>query len=887
MARQNVALMAFNRGLASELAVARVDMEKAELLATEFNNWIPRVLGPMSLRPGLEAKYVSNNDGTKSVLFPFTYAIGDSRIIEIDATGAVYFSDGSSYISTTGYATYTIANSDFMLTTDWTDADELGATSTVVGDGYLRLTGTGAAYAIREQAVATTAGVMHTILLNVNYGTCSIIIGSASGAEDVLADVTLRPGAHALTFIPTGATSYIRLRSKEPYTARITTALAMPAGSLISMAAGFVEADLANIRLTQSGDVLFVACEGKHPLRIERRAYDSWSVVQYRSETGPFLSVNATDTRISASATTGSVTLTASRAVFTSDMVDGLIKLASYGQLIQTTMAANGDASGYIRVSGTGTQRAFTYDAQGAFVGNVDLQRSVGDIGAWTTVTASIAHNTPTALTDGFDNQIIYYRLWCSNAPNAAFTGYLSHAGGSKTGVCRISAVASSTSATADVVTPLGNTTATDVWSEGAWSAKRGFPSAVALHEGRLWWAGKDKLWASVVDDYVNFDEDYVGDAGPISRSIGVGPVDTIRWLASAQGLVVGAQAAEWVVRSTALGEPITPTNFNLRADSTRGSAAVQGIAVDHNLIFVERTSTRVMALSPSPSGSGYQGVDLAALYPEAGATGVVRTAVQRTPDTRIHFVKTDGTVAICTLDPVEDVRCWTTLSTDGVIEDVVVLPHTAAEDEVYYLVARTRGALTYRYVEKLAQQSECVGGLLNKQADHFVTYSGAATTTVAFGAEWNNASVIVWADGEDLGAFTVDALGDVTLPSAKSNIVVGLPYTATWQSMKLAHAAQGGTALVQPKRVDHLGLILKDTHYQGLEYGSDFTNMDNLPLIERGTSAAGVHATYDADSVEVNGTISTDSRLCLRATAPRPCTVLAVVMSLTTHDKL
>jgi hypothetical protein len=50
-------------------------------------------------------------------------------------------------------------------------------------------------------------------------------------------------------------------------------------------------------------------------------------------------------------------------------------------------------------------------------------------------------------------------------------------------------------------------------------------------------------------------------------------------------------------------------------------------------------------------------------------------------------------------------------------------------------------------------------------------------------------------------------------------NAVVGLPYTGEFQSAKLAYAAALGTALNQKKRIDHIGLVLTDTHYQGLEY--------------------------------------------------------------------
>jgi hypothetical protein len=35
------------------------------------------------------------------------------------------------------------------------------------------------------------------------------------------------------------------------------------------------------------------------------------------------------------------------------------------------------------------------------------------------------------------------------------------------------------------VITDLGGTAATDVWAEGEWSDYRGWPTAVAFHEGR------------------------------------------------------------------------------------------------------------------------------------------------------------------------------------------------------------------------------------------------------------------------------------------------------------------------------------------------------------------------------------------------------------------
>jgi hypothetical protein len=113
--------------------------------------------------------------------------------------------------------------------------------------------------------------------------------------------------------------------------------------------------------------------------------------------------------------------------------------------------------------------------------------------------------------------------------------------------------------------------------------------------------------------------------------------------------------------------------------------------------------------------------------------------------------------------------------------------------------------------------------------------------------------------------------------------------WNASFISTKLAYAAQGGSALGQRKRVDHLGLILRNTHYQGLQYGDSATTLDDLPLVEaeQVTPADTVWSTYDQDSVEFNGTYDTDARIHLQANAPRPCTVLAIVVGMNTNEKL
>ncbi len=367
---------------------------------------------------------------------------------------------------------------------------------------------------------------------------------------------------------------------------------------------------------------------------------------------------------------------------------------------------------------------------------------------------------------------------------------------------------------------------------------------------------------------------------------------------------------------------------------------------IDNSGIFVRLNRLFELAYAETYSlTSDYGGTDLTILAPEIGNNNFTRIDVQRYPDTRIHCVRDDGKVAVMIFDRSEDVKCWITVETDGEIEDVIVLPALEGdmEDRVYYTVKRMVNGSPVRFLERWAFENECSYGTtvydstsatvldadypdgtvvtlrdvngtkiglnltvsdkqvtlasavsyatitpsLYKLSDSHVVYSGVATTTFT-AAHLPYAEVVIWGDGIDLGTFTLSASGTVTIPSVET-YCGGLYYRSRYKSTKLAYAAQGGTALTQVKRVNNLGVILASTHIGGLQYGMDFDNMDDLPLVEDGQTMSTdfIYPSYDKKSFEFPGDFDTDSRLCLQSASPRPCTVLAAVVGLETNERL
>jgi hypothetical protein len=883
-------LLAFNRGMVSRLALARIDIKRMALSAEEQTNWMPRVMGSMMLRPGLE--YVATTkDDDPAVLIPFVFSTDDTAVIELTPSYMrVLINDVAinwPSVSTTLTNSYPFVGSGATIT-DWTDNDESGGVSVLLGSS-MSLTGNGTAAAIRTHIATTVSAndqpVLHCLKVIVAYGRAKVRIGTSAGGAEIMADTVIRSGYHMLGFTPGASPIYVQFSNSDKEVAIITSARIEPAGDMAIVTPWSTEADLQSLRYDQSGDVIFVASADDRTMRIERQGDNQWSCVEFFPLDGPFMPENLTSTTVTPSAITGLITLTASRPIFTSGNAGGLFKIDSNGQQVTTSITSIAETwTQPIRVTGIDNGRLFSIILTGFGTGTIWLQRSVGEPGDWVDV-ASYTGNTTTTYDDTLDNQIIYYRIGCkaSGWGSGTLVANLFYAAGSITGICRITGYTSSTVVSANVLDDLGSTSASTKWSEGSWSPRRGYPTSVCIYDGRLWLAGKDYVYGSVSDAYESFDQNVEGDSGPIIRSIGSGPVDSINWLLPVSNLILGAEGSELLARASQTDEPLTPTAFSLKPISTQGSTSVRALRVDTSGVFVHRNRSRVYELAYDGGIFNYTTNELTAIIPEIGGTGIVRAAVQRQPDTRLHFVRDDGKVAVLVFDKTENVTCWILVETDGEVEDVIVLPDVE-EDLVYYVVKRTIDNATKRFIERWAMESEAQGGTTNKLADCLVTYSGASTTTITTLGNLESKDVCVWGNGKDLGTYTVES-GTITLTEAVTLAYIGLPYEARFKSSKLAlmFAHRGNdTPLNQRSKIDHLGLVLADTHAQGIQYGPDFNTLDDLPQMEgyEQVDPDSIWDEYNAETFEFNGEWTTDSRVCLRAASPRPVTVLAAIIN-------
>src|SRR4051812_27384779 len=125
MGFENVALVAFNRGLVSRLALARTDVKRVAMSSDLMVNWMSRVLGSMMLRPGLG--YLDAIPAAPRII-PFIFATDDTALLEFtDEALRVWVDDD---LITRVAVSGAISNGDFdSALTDWTDDDESGGVS--------------------------------------------------------------------------------------------------------------------------------------------------------------------------------------------------------------------------------------------------------------------------------------------------------------------------------------------------------------------------------------------------------------------------------------------------------------------------------------------------------------------------------------------------------------------------------------------------------------------------------------------------------------------------------------------------------------------------------------------------------------------------------------
>lgn len=529
------------------------------------------------------------------------------------------------------------------------------------------------------------------------------------------------------------------------------------------------------IRYVQTGDVVYLVHPDVPPHKLSRLGPTNWTLAAVDFMPPPFRSQNTTTTTIYASASTGSVTLTASAAVFTSVMVGEYVYLGEKN--VRDTK--QWEAGKVIALNDIRRYNGKNYQAlNGATTGGTPPTHSSG------------------AAYDG-DAGV----QWQFLDP-----GY---------GWAKITAFTSSTVVTATVVSRLPSgavlvANATTRWALQAWGNSAGFfPSAVTFFRERLVLSAGSTVWFSVTGDFENFafeiDGAITADAG-FDRVIASDRTNSIRWLSPGNVLLLGTLGDEWAITEQTTTDAFGPTNAQTRRQSTYGSNLAAPVRVGNETLFVQKAGRKLRAMQFRFEEDGFESPDLTPYAEHVTKPTVIDIAFQQEPWSIVWCVRSDGVLVGCTYNREQDVVAWHRHPIkNGFVECVETIPSPdGGRDDVWIIVRMTIDGSTKRYVCYLGDEDDGTVA----QADWFyvdvgLTYSGPPATTITGLDHLEGQTVQLLTDGAVHPDRTVSG-GAVTLQAPASKVQAGLALRSVLETTQL-NIGRRETAQGKIKRVHRM----------------------------------------------------------------------------------
>jgi hypothetical protein len=540
----------------------------------------------------------------------------------------------------------------------------------------------------------------------------------------------------------------------------------------------------------QSADVIYLA-DGELPIQqLSRAALDDWTIEPAQLDAGPFKVSNLEKGQtVQASAATGTITLSGVGDIFSADWVGSLMLL---------------------RPDGYDAIPLWTSDTA---VASGDQLRSGGHIyevvAGLNTGAVAPSHVEGTEVTD--KNHGIKWKHISDGS-----------------GIVRITAYTDENTVTAEVLKDLPPPVVsrpTYRWSEGAWSDRQGYPSALEIYDQSLVAAFTPTeprtIWFSTLGDFLDFTPSTEADGSFAYAISGSTTQNAGRWLKQGRrGLYIGAQGE--VIRgfSNAAGQRIGPTTFDTSVEATDGCNSAAPICPYSYPIFVTKEGSRVLEVRYSFEEEGGKPLELSLPSQHLGNAGFREIVWQSAPSRLAWLRRGSGDLVAMLYDTNEDVLGWAPLPiAGGIVESLAVTSDPVdGSDILTMIVQREVDGETIRCVEELASTWGIVAGdLPMHKANHLyasVVFDLEEATDTFSVPHLAGVEVHAWTNQGAYGPIEVAGDGSVELPNEVTHAIIGLlDETHFFETLNTNVTAPDGDGSGRPRRIHAgSGIILHRT---------------------------------------------------------------------------
>lgn len=831
----------FGGGEFGPLLYARVDSERYKTGLAVCKNYLPTLQGPLVRRPGSYYVAEVKDSSKRTRVIPFEFSTTQAYMLEF----------GDQYIRfhrNHGLITATAQNLSAATKANPVVVTYAGSDTYANGDRVL----------IQGVLGMTELNNREFIVANVNAGANTFELKNAQTGVNV-------NGLAFGTYVSGGTVAEI-YEISSPY----------------------LEADLMEIKYTQSADVIYLVHPDYAPRKLSRTGHTSWTLTAISFLDGPYLSTNTTATTLTPSAATGTgITLTASATTGIND--DAGFAVTDVGRLIRIR---EGTAWGWVRIVGWTSTTVVTADVV-ATLTNTSAKAT------WRMGLYSGTTGYPGAVTFHED------RLFFSGAAEAP-----QRFDGSNSG-------------------DYENFAPSD--TDGTVTASRAIGFSLNANDVNVlrWMTSDEKglLAGTVGGEWV---------VRPSAANEALSPTNINAKRATTHGSadIQPVQVGKSVIFVQRAGKKVRELSYFYDVDGFRAenmttlSTHITGLGVTQiayqkeplSIVWFVREDGALIAMtyerdiesfkvgwarnflggSVDAAGNGTEVEAIAVIPSPDGTRDELWLVAKRYINGAVHRYVEYLAKVFEETDEQQDAF----LVDAGLTYDAPVTITGATKANPVVITAVAHGfsngdRVRIQDVQGMTQLNGESFTVANKATDTFelLGINGTAYTTYVSGGEvrklvssisglnhLEGQSVTILADGAVLPNATVTG-GSVTLSNPSGVVHLGLGYNSDGQLLRLDAGAADGTSLGKTRRTHRVGFMLHRT--LGLKFGMDFSELEEITFrtsADPMTRAPGLFSGIKSETISAD--YDFENQICWRQDQPLPGTIQAILPQMVTQDR-
>ena len=160
---------------------------------------------------------------------------------------------------------------------------------------------------------------------------------------------------------------------------------------------------------------------------------------------------------------------------------------------------------------------------------------------------------------------------------------------------------------------------------------------------------------------------------------------DAIKWLAVNKGLIIGTEAAEWIIPPD-----VHASNVQAVLNSRNGSDKIPGAAVGDAAVFFQTGKKSLVEYYIPQADNHFRANNIAMMAPQMLSESPAKEFDYiSSPYTKLLITREDGIIVSLLYERSSGTFAWGRITTEGKFISIAVLPGTDGNDDVYLIVQR------------------------------------------------------------------------------------------------------------------------------------------------------------------------------------------------------